>query len=368
MDGGRGPVGPGVAVSGRGRSRRLAVVGAAAAVVLSACGNAPGTGAPTPVEQAAPAWPDPELTVVTAPQGMGTPMTEWERVDAATIAEESGEDLDRVLARLEHQDDFGSFVEQVAQRFPESYSTAAFAFSEEGPAWVAFTGEVPAEVVPLAEALPIPVELRGGAALTEREHEAVMPPAGEAFAADVQPVDGWSAGLDAPTAHLSFSYVPGGAKEPDEATTSAIVAAARAAVGRDVPFTVEYAPDARDPSETQPATWFLPAGFVVDPGATQVEVLVGEQGCTSGEGAEGNTAEPVVEVTATEVYIAVATFIRRGPQNCPGHPLAPVVVDLGEPVGDRVLVDVHGSIDDEHAPPESTWGDITVPPAAPTQE
>ena len=112
---------------------------------------------------------------------------------------------------------------------------------------------------------------------------------------------------------------------------------------------------------TQPATWFLPLGFVLDPAATSVEVLVDEQGCTSGQGAQGNTAEPVVEVTGTEVRIAVATFDRRGAQTCPGHPLAPVVVDLGQPVRDRTLVDVHTGIDDDLYP----RGDVTVPPVPP---
>ena len=111
---------------------------------------------------------------------------------------------------------------------------------------------------------------------------------------------------------------------------------------------------------TEPAPWFLPPGVAIDPAATSVEVLVDEQGCTSGEGAAGNTAEPVVEVTATEVRIAMATFARRGAQTCPGHPLAPVTVDLGQPVGDRTLVDVHGDIDDDVAP----RGDVVVPRAA----
>jgi hypothetical protein len=112
---------------------------------------------------------------------------------------------------------------------------------------------------------------------------------------------------------------------------------------------------------TEPAPWFLPAGFTLDPAATRVEVLVDEQGCTSGEGAAGNTAEPVVELTATEVRIAVTTFARRGAQACPGHPLAPVAVDLGEAIGARTLVDVHGAVDDDLAP----RGDVVVPPLAP---
>ena len=372
-DEGREAVAASAGVRRCGRASRLAVVvgGATAAVVLTACG---GTGLPgdaaQPVESSAPSapvWPDPASTVVTTPQGTGTPMTESEREMAATMAEQSGEDLERTLELLQHQDDFALFMEEVRARFGEQFSAAAYASPEGGPAWVAFTGEVPAGAVPVAEALPIPVELRGAALLTDRERQTAQAPGTEAFRADVQSTDGWTASLDPPTARFTFSYVPGGAKEPDEATTAAIVDAARTAIGRDVSFTVEYVPDPLDPGDTEPAVWFLPAGFVADPGASSVEVLVAEQGCASGAGAEGNTAEPVVEVTGTEVRIAVATFVRRGPQACPGHPLAPLVVDIGQPIGERALVDVHGGIDDQYAPPESIYGDITVPPAAPSQ-
>lgn len=360
---GGAPVGPGAGFARRGRARLLAaVVGGAVAVVVAGCGEAQasGAGAPAPVEQPAPAWPDPASTVVTTPQGTGTPVTDGEREMAASMAEQEGQDLERVLARLQHQDDFASFLEEVRQWFPDQFSSAYYGTGQSDPAWVAFTGDVPAEAVPLAEALPIAVELRGDALLAERENNAVSAAGTDAFTADVRPAGGWTAGLDLPTARFTVGYVPDGAKEPDDATTDTIVAAARAALGRDVPFTVEYQPDTTDPSETQPAAWFLPAGFVADPAATSVEVLVDEQGCTSGAGAEGNTAEPVVEIADGEVRIAVSTFVRRGPQACPGHPLAPLVVDLGQPLGDRALVDVHGSIDDELAP----RGDVTVPPAA----
>ncbi len=299
---------------------------------------------------------------MTTPQGEGTPVTDWDREVSVMIAEQDGQDPGRTLELLQHQDDFSLFVEDVQRGFADQYSSASYASYEGDPAWVAFTGEVPIGVVPVAEALPIAVELRGGALLSEREREATMRPGTDAFAADVRPSGGWGAHLDAPTARFTFDYVPGGVKEPDAATTAAVVAAARGAVGRDVPFTVEYVPDDRDPTSTEPATWFLPAGFVADPAATSVQVLVEEQGCTSGQGAEGNTAEPVVEVTDDQVLIAVSTYIRRGGQNCPGHPLAPLLVDLGQPLGDRELVDAHGTIDDDLAP---QGGDVIVPPAAP---
>lgn len=220
------------------------------------------------------------------------------------------------------------------------------------------------DLVPLAEALPISVELRGGAALSEAEHDVVLQAGLDAFTADVQPTDGWGGGLDAPSAHFTIDYVPTGAKRADDATAAAVATAARAALGRDVAVTTEFLADNRDTALTEPAVWFLPAGSTMDPAATSVQVLVEERGCTSGEGAAGNTAEPVVEVTDTEVRIAVSTNIRKGPQNCPGAPLAPLVVDLAQPVGSRTLVDAHGTLDDDIAPPDQRYGDIVVPPAA----
>ena len=223
---------------------------------------------------------------------------------------------------------------------------------------------MPDGLLALAEELPFSVELRGGAVMSDREREAVQSAGLDAFEADVAPVQGWGGGVDAPTGRFEISYVPdGAAKRADDATTAAVVAAAQAALGRQAPITVEFSADDRDPETTEPAVWFLSSGYVPDPRATSVEVLVAEQGCTSGEGAAGNTADPVVEETATEVRIAVATYIRKGSQSCPSHPLAPVAVQLSQPLGDRTLVDVNGAIDDENAPPESTWGDIRVPAA-----
>lgn len=127
---------------------------------------------------------------------------------------------------------------------------------------------------------------------------------------------------------------------------------------------MDYLPDDRDPAQAVPAVWFLPAGTTPDPAATSVQVLVDEQGCTGGRGAAGNTARPVIEVTATEIRIAISTFIRKGPQSCPAHPLSPVVVELGRPRGDRVLIDAHGSVDDGNHDPRERYGDITAPAAA----
>lgn len=355
--------------TGLGRVLLASVVLASTALGASGCGHGPeaaprGAGTAEPSPAPTHPWPDPALTIVTVPQGTPSPIDEFDTFAARNIADDTGEDYERLLELLRHQEEVSVFFEQVRARYPERFSSAAMASYEGGPAWVAVTGEVPLDLVPLAEALAIPVELRGGAAMTEAENQAVLQAGLDAFLADVQPGDGWGGGLDAPTARFSIDYVPTGVKRADDATAAAMAAAARAALGRDVAFTAEFFADDRDPTLTEPAVWFLPAGSTLDPAATSVEVLVDEQGCTSGEGAAGNTAEPVVELTGNEVRIAVSTYIRKGGQNCPGHPLAPLVVELGEPLGSRALVDAHGTIDDDHAPPTEIHGDVVVPPAA----
>ncbi len=355
-----------------GRALLVATLMATTGLAAAGCGEAPGVppgGAGVDAAPPSPApphpWPDPDLTIVTVPRGTPSPVEEFDTSAAADIAERNGEDYERLVELFRHQEEVSVFFEQVRARYPERFSSAAIASYEGEPAWVALTGEVPLDLVPLAEALAIPVELRGGAAMTEVEQQVVLQAGLDAFTADVQPGDGWGAGLDAPTARLTVDYVPSGAKRADDATAAAVVEAMRAALGRDVAFTAEFVADDRDPTLTEPAVWFLPAGSTPDPAATSVEVLVDEQGCTSGDGAAGNTAEPVVEVTATEVRIAVSTYIRKGGQDCPGHPLAPVVVELGEPLGARTLVDAHGTLDDDIAPPSARHGDVVVPPAAP---
>ncbi len=114
---------------------------------------------------------------------------------------------------------------------------------------------------------------------------------------------------------------------------------------------------------TQEAVWYLPEGYVPDPGSETVNILVYELDCTSGQGAAGNTTEPRVSLTSTTVVIEVRTYLRRG-GNCLGHPLAPVEVSLGEPLGTRELVDGNGTADDDSNPHESIFEGNQIPPAA----
>ena len=102
-------------------------------------------------------------------------------------------------------------------------------------------------------------------------------------------------------------------------------------------------------SRTQEAVWVLPASFHADPTSTSLTIFVVEQGCTSGQAP--SITEPEVELGASTVTIAVRTrerFALSG--SCPSNPPTPVEVELGEPLGDRVLVDAYGDLAEGTAP------------------
>lgn len=71
-----------------------------------------------------------------------------------------------------------------------------------------------------------------------------------------------------------------------------------------------------------------------------LDLVVTERACNSGEGAEGRVE--VVSLDETEERIEVVIGIRPRDQefvDCPGNPATPFTVSLEEPVGDREVVD-----------------------------
>jgi hypothetical protein len=75
------------------------------------------------------------------------------------------------------------------------------------------------------------------------------------------------------------------------------------------------------------------------PDMTEIEVLVTERACNSGEDASGRIEEPVATVGAESVTVVFAVRPRGGAQDCPSNPETPYVLVLDEPLGDRVLLD-----------------------------
>jgi hypothetical protein len=74
-------------------------------------------------------------------------------------------------------------------------------------------------------------------------------------------------------------------------------------------------------------------------GTTAFDALVTELACASGQSAEGRIVGPQI-VRATDVVLVVfAVRPRPGGQDCQGNPSTRVPVNIGEPLGDRELID-----------------------------
>lgn len=75
---------------------------------------------------------------------------------------------------------------------------------------------------------------------------------------------------------------------------------------------------------------------------TELALLVMERRCASGRSAEGRI--DLDELSLTEEQVRVRVSVRPPPgdaQNCQGNPWTPYTVDLGEPLGDRTVVDAN---------------------------
>lgn len=70
----------------------------------------------------------------------------------------------------------------------------------------------------------------------------------------------------------------------------------------------------------------------------ELRLLGQERQCASGQTAEGRISYELVE-TSEQVEVIIKILPRGGDQECPGNPPTPIVVPLGEPLGDRLLVD-----------------------------
>lgn len=78
------------------------------------------------------------------------------------------------------------------------------------------------------------------------------------------------------------------------------------------------------------------------PADTELDLLVMERRCASGRSAEGRI--DLDELDLTEDRVRVRVSVRPPPgdeQTCQGNPWTPFTVDLGEPLGDREVVDAN---------------------------
>lgn len=87
------------------------------------------------------------------------------------------------------------------------------------------------------------------------------------------------------------------------------------------------------------ATWRLDPAALPTPEDLTVTVLVTEIACASGRPPLGRLLPPVVLAADDAVTIAFAVRKLPGGQDCPANPEARVVIQLGEPLGNRGLFD-----------------------------
>ena len=70
----------------------------------------------------------------------------------------------------------------------------------------------------------------------------------------------------------------------------------------------------------------------------ELRLLGYERRCASGQSAEGRISYELSE-RSEEVQIIIKIVSRNGDQECQGVPPTPIVVPLGQPLGERRLVD-----------------------------
>lgn len=90
------------------------------------------------------------------------------------------------------------------------------------------------------------------------------------------------------------------------------------------------------------ATWVLDAGDrALAPASTTFFALVTEQDCASGRAAIGRILGPTITFLDDRVLVAfgVRPQTGGGANTCQGNPPVPIRVELGQPLGDRTLVD-----------------------------
>lgn len=89
------------------------------------------------------------------------------------------------------------------------------------------------------------------------------------------------------------------------------------------------------------ADWVLvPGQPPIGPDTRTFQADVTERACASGRSSEGRIAGPEILAIADQVLVTFAVRpFGGGVQTCPSNPPTRVTVDLGEPLGDRVLRD-----------------------------
>jgi hypothetical protein len=87
------------------------------------------------------------------------------------------------------------------------------------------------------------------------------------------------------------------------------------------------------------ARFRIAPGAAVEPDATEIEILVTEMACNSGQAARGRILPPHLILGAENVLVIVTVRARGGGQDCQSNPETPFLLELPEPLGHRLLLD-----------------------------
>jgi len=87
--------------------------------------------------------------------------------------------------------------------------------------------------------------------------------------------------------------------------------------------------------------WITDPDSVPDPQSSLLDVLVMERACAGGQPPIGREIRPVVLSGEDLLEIVVLIEAPQGAQTCPSNPWHATTIDVGEPIGERTLVDRH---------------------------
>ncbi len=89
-----------------------------------------------------------------------------------------------------------------------------------------------------------------------------------------------------------------------------------------------------------PATWWVAGGAPLAPETTEIDGILMETSCASGQSPEGRVNDPVIDYGAEAVTVTFTVVPPPGDaHDCPSNPEFPVTITLSEPLGERQLLD-----------------------------
>lgn len=75
------------------------------------------------------------------------------------------------------------------------------------------------------------------------------------------------------------------------------------------------------------------------PEARQIELEVYERVCAGGRPADGRVEIVEQELSDEQLRLVVGVQRQDGDHTCPGNPPTPLIIQLDEPLGDRIVID-----------------------------